>query len=51
MVGTRKGVTLLCACLTSLKPFASCLKAKKEQQRKSEGHSKRKAGLVVRRVK
>ena len=35
-VGTRKGVPLLCACLTSHKPFASCLKAKKEQQRKRE---------------
>ena len=49
--GTRKEVPLLCGCLTSHKPFASCHQAKKEAQRKSEGHSKRKAGLVVRRVK
>ena len=32
MVGTRKGVPLLCACLTSHKPFASCMKAKRSSR-------------------
>ena len=36
-VGTRKGVPLLCACLTSHKPFASCLKAKKGGAEKERG--------------
>ena len=39
------GVPLLCGCLTSHKPFASCHQAKKEQQKKNEGHSKRKQDL------